>query len=107
MPLFGPIGYTDKGRDLFVNSDGGYSSEITVTVPYGGKWIVLPSIWGGEVKNEDWISEYLDKNGLVDVETGQAIPVFDSMEEANEYAKNRSQNIIKKYTAPGPWKFDY
>lgn len=65
------------------------SSEETVTVPYQGRWAVLPSLWmvngHAMVVDEDTAAQYAQASGL-------NWRTFNSQGEAETWAKQREQN---------------
>ena len=77
----GPGEYIDRGN-------GNYSSEETITVPYHGKWAVLPSLWLVQGQpmtlDEDTAVQYAQQSGL-------NWPMFNSEAEANAFADQREQ----------------
>jgi hypothetical protein len=74
---------------------GEYFSEKTITVPYGNKWVVMPTVAeDGSQYTEDQISEYVNKYGPIDYITGEKLPVFESIEQADIYASTRSNTML-------------
>jgi hypothetical protein len=83
------------GRPLYANPDGSYYSEKTVTFPFDGKWLTFPSVdESGNVLSEDEVFDYVQKNGPVDPITGETFPLFDTVEDAETYARDRSKGLI-------------
>jgi hypothetical protein len=83
------------GRKLFFDPETGMNfSEITRTVPFGDGFVVIPSVdeSGGQL-SEDFLENFVREAGAVDPVTGANLPVFESISDANEYARSRSQRI--------------
>ena len=83
------------GRKLFFDPETGMNfSEITRTVPFGDGFVVIPSVdeSGGQL-SEDFLENFVREAGAVDPVTGATLPVFESISDANEYARSRSQRI--------------
>ena len=82
-----PLG-KNEARD---NKDGTISTELTVTVPYNGGWINVPSLWkrGTETvelsKDESLMAaeEYMRSSG-------KKFPTFKTLSEAETFARGRS-----------------
>jgi hypothetical protein len=91
-----PSGQTSRvGRPLYENPDGSYYSEVTVTFPFEGKWLTFPSVdESGNILSEDEVFEYVKKNGPVDPITGETFPVFETLEDAESFARDRSKGLI-------------
>ena len=92
-----PSGQTSRvGRPLYENPDGSYYSEVTVTFPFEGKWLTFPSVdESGNILSEDEVFEYVKKNGPVDPITGETFPVFETLEDAESFARDRSKSLIE------------
>jgi hypothetical protein len=84
---------TKEGRPIFRNKDGSFSTERTVTVEINGRWINVPTIFGGRELPAEQAIERLRQLGFVDPETGNALPTFSSKSEAIEAAKARSKSL--------------
>jgi hypothetical protein len=80
---------TEAGRPVFKTPEGELISEQSITIPMGGKFINVPSIYDGVRYSEDKIIDML-KNKI------EATSVHDSMEEAIEAAKSRSSKLLAK-----------
>jgi hypothetical protein len=69
-------------KPLVKNPDGSYSSEQTITVEQDGKHYIVPTIYNGKkVSDEEAI------------QGGQNVGVYDSAEEAERVAKERSASF--------------
>ena len=79
----------DKSRPAIKNPNGTTSTEETITIEEDGKHYVLPTIVGGIRRPEDAAIALWEKGKNKDV--GE----FSSAEEANDYAKKRSNEIGK------------
>ena len=70
-------------------------SEKTVTVPYGDGFVVMPSVGrDGSQYTEEQIYEYVKRNGPVDFVTGEKLPIFESPDQADTYARGRSDKMF-------------
>ena len=87
---------TKYGRPMWEDeTTGDLFSEKTVTVPYGDGFVVMPSVAeDGSELTEDQIFDYVRRNGPVDFMTGEKLPIFESMEEADAYAQKRSETMF-------------
>ena len=99
------IGKTDEGRPIIQNPDGTISTERTMTEKINGKWMNIPSMFGGKEVSVDKAIEIIEKNNGRDPETGRKLPTYESLEEAEAAAKARSKELGKKYggAATGPF----
>ena len=85
---------TAAGRAIWNDGKEDYS-EKTVTVPWGNRWAVIPSVdEDGNTMSEE---EALDSQGRAayphDPITGEELPVFDNLNDADGYAGWRSKNL--------------
>ena len=87
---------TKYGRPMWKDeATGDLFSEKTVTVPYGDGFVVMPSVSeDGSELTEEQIFYYVRRNGPVDFMTGEKLPIFESMEEADTYAQKRSETMF-------------
>jgi len=78
------------------NEDGTFSTERTVGVNIDGKEYVIPTLVNGEQLTIDEAVEHAREMGL------ENFPSFDSVEEAERYAKDRSSQLgrIEEKTEP-------
>jgi hypothetical protein len=92
-----PTGETStSGRPIYNGDNGEVYSEKTITFEQDGKWITFPTVdENGKVMKEAQIADYVRKNGPIDPITGEKFPVFDTLEEAKAYAKQRSSTREK------------
>ncbi|MBP7482195.1 MAG: hypothetical protein KA788_06655, partial [Lacunisphaera sp.] len=91
------VGKTDEGRPIVKNPDGSVSTERSVTVEIDGKWVNIPSMFGGKEVSEEEAVNIMQQNGMVDPETGRTMPTFNSLEEAETAARARSENDLGRY----------
>lgn len=83
------------GRPLYRDPSGGVYSEKTVTFPIGADWYTFPSVdASGNIKSEDEVADYVRRNGAVDPITGERFPSFKSQQEAELYARQRSDGLL-------------
>lgn len=87
---------TKYGRPMWKDeATGDLFSEKTVTVPYGDGFVVMPSVSeDGSELTEEQIFDYVRRNGPVDFMTGEKLPIFESIEEADTYAQKRSETMF-------------
>jgi len=85
---------TVRGKPVYLNEETGEEySEKTITVPYGDGYVVIPSVIDNGVEmSEDDLYDYVQTYGPYDVVTGEKLPVHMDIEEADRYAKWRSDN---------------
>jgi len=91
------IGKTDEGRLIVKNPDGSVSTERSITEQIDGKWMNIPSMYGGKEVSPDEAVDIIRKNKGVDPETGRVLPKFNSMQEALKEAERRSREDLGKY----------
>lgn len=84
-----------SGRKTYTDPQGVYS-EKTITVPTNQGWVSFPSIdrFGNQL-SERQVTEYINKNGPVDPVTGETFPTFDNVDQAVEYAVQRSPGLVR------------
>jgi len=129
--IFGSIGRaandsTDIGvrsNDLFVrpiikNPDGSFSTERTITIQdqriNDGRWTNIPTIYSGKaLKGADdeaiqqQAIEIIANNQGIDPDTNKKLRSFDTLGEAEAYARSRTDSLgkeissqIKEYYVP-------
>ena len=83
------------GRELFLDPKSKEPfSEKTRTVPFGDGFVVIPSVNESGIQLSDKVLENLvRKSGPIDPVTGALLPVFESIPEADKYARSRSEAI--------------
>ena len=90
---------TKKGRRIYKDKDTGenYSERSTTFQMDNGKWITIPTVntTGGQY-NQNFLEDYVRKNGAIDPLTGESLPTFDSEPEASSYARKRSDSLVPK-----------
>ena len=90
LPQYGNLGTNRPlGPGEFVAApEGSWESEMTYTLPMGGKWSVVPGLWlmNGVPTHvtEDQATALAQASGLV-------WPMFGSEDEANQFANQREQ----------------
>jgi len=92
---------TAEGRVIVYNPDGSISTERTITVTdprlNAGKPTNIPSIYGGNEVSEDEAIRIVVENKGIDPDTGQKLPGFKSVAEAEAAAKKRSNALGELY----------
>lgn len=88
-------GYPVNLNRPFVTDDEGIHTELSTTEQFGDKYVNMPTIWGGQ--RYDPQSESGWNNILQNYEAakqqGWQFPQFNTVEEAVEAAKDRSQYL--------------
>lgn len=91
------VGVTAEGRPVMLNVDGSVSSERQVSVEVDeindGKVTNIPTMFGGkQVSVDEAIGKIIEAGGK-DPETGRKLPSFNSIEEADKAAIERSASL--------------
>ena len=76
-------------QPILKNPDGSMSTERTVTVPHPskpGKWMIIPSLWGGKQLDEESAARMA-------MTSGRDFPEFNSIDEADAWAEKHSPRI--------------
>lgn len=86
---------TTQGREVFREGEVQYSEKTVTFQMKDGKWVTIPSVdkEGNEMPQEA-LEKFVEENGPVDPVTGAELPTFDSVEQATEYAVQRSQDLM-------------
>ena len=92
---------TLRGRPLYIDETGDITgkkgtkySEQTVTIPFGTEYIVAPSVdKDGSLLSREEVKQKLKDNEGKDFITGEKLPTFETVKEADEYAKWRSSTM--------------
>ena len=87
------IGTTPEGRPIIANPNGSHSTERSITVEVNGRYVNIPSMFGGKQVSEDEAVEIMRRNGWKDPETGRQAQFFPSLDAALAAARSRSQSI--------------
>jgi len=89
---------TRNGKPIWVDelNYGEEYSEKTASYDYGDGYLVTPTInpETGDRYDIDMLMDHYKENGPYDLYTGEKLPVFDSVEDADEYSKWRSDNLM-------------
>ena len=94
------IGYDRQGYPVnlnrpFVTDDEGIHTELSATEKIGDKFVNMPTIWGGKrydpQSDADW--DVVMQNYDAARQQGWQFPQFNTVDEAIEAAKDRSQYI--------------
>jgi len=105
---------TVRGRPVWKDEETGESfSEKTVTIPFGDGWVVAPTVKeDGSQYNEDELQEVIKSKMAetssgkpVDFITGEELPVFEDLQEADRYAQWRSDTMFDKEAADKGFDF--
>lgn len=92
---------TLRGRPLYIDETGDITgkkgtrySEQTVTIPFGTGYIVAPSVdKDGSILSREEVKQKLKDSEGKDFITGEKLPTFETVEEADKYAKWRSSTM--------------
>ena len=87
---------TTAGRPVYQTQDNQNVSELSVTLPFRGWWVNVPSIHNGVRYNEDKIVELLDA-GVI-----KPTSMHKTVDEAVTAAKNRSAQLLPSAEPPAP-----
>ena len=94
---------TPEGRSIWQGLDGSVYSEKTTTLelPNGsGKWYTIPTIdKDGSQLSDNKAAELFLKNNRTDYITGEKLPEFNNVRDAEQYAEERS-NALGFLTSP-------
>lgn len=103
MPALGPDTgkKTAEGRAIIQNSDGSYSTERTITESVDGKWVNIPTIFGGKIVPPDEAVKIMQQNNWVDPDTNRAVKFFTNEHEAVAAAQERSKSLDEQLRLNG------
>jgi hypothetical protein len=82
--------FTEAGKPIFRTPEGEDVSEKSMTIPYKDKFVNIPSIHKGVRKNEDEVTNMLEKGRV------KPTSIHDTLEEAVSAARERSDNLVRK-----------
>jgi uncharacterized protein YaiI (UPF0178 family) len=86
---------SEAGRPLYRTSEGEIVSEKSITIPYEGKYINVPSIHDGVRYDDDEIENMVAEGKI------KFTSKHDTLDEAVSAAKSRSSGLIKQKMAVG------
>lgn len=86
---------SEAGRPLYKTAEGETVSEKSITVPFAGEWVNVPSIHDGVRYEDDEIEDMLASGKIKPTSTHK------TMDEAVSAAKSRSSGLIKPKMAEG------
>ncbi|NIA67580.1 hypothetical protein HBA54_03155 [Pelagibius litoralis] len=88
---------TQAGRRIYKTSDGQSVSELSITVTHpeinAGKPTNIPTVYDGKIVTEQQAVAIVANAGGVDPDTGRELDGFDTIDEAEEAARARSQSL--------------
>jgi len=90
---------TRVGRAIFVDprSKERYSERSVTFETQDGKWVTMPTVLAdGRQIPQNIVERYVAENGPIDFLTGEKLPVFEGVREAEEYARSRSDTLVEK-----------
>lgn len=86
---------SEAGKPLYKTAEGETVSEKSITVPFAGEWVNVPSIHDGVRYEDDEIEDMLAEGKIKPTSTHK------TMDEAVSAAKARSSGLIKPKMAEG------
>nr|WP_321525790.1 LPD1 domain-containing protein [uncultured Cohaesibacter sp.] len=91
------FGTTQGGRPIVGNEDGSVSTERTITITddriNGGMPTNIPTMFGGKIVGDAEAADIIAANGGFDPETGAKLRGFGSIDEAVQFAEQRSSAL--------------
>lgn len=93
---------TTKGRKVYQDQETGENySERSITFETENGWITIPTVDSeGNQYTQAELEDFVRENGPVDPLTGEELPLFESVEDAEAYAQNRSDNLMPEGEEP-------
>jgi len=93
---------TTKGRKVYQDEETGENySERSITFETENGWITIPTVDSeGNQYTQAELEDFVRENGPVDPLTGEELPLFESVEDAETYAQNRSDNLMPESEEP-------
>lgn len=79
----------DMSRQKIQNADNSFSTERTITIPYGGKWYNVPTIIDGQEYAPQEVEQYFQMG------IAPHVGEFQTVEQAERSARIRSNYIGK------------
>jgi len=93
---------TTKGRKVYQDEETGENySERSITFETENGWISIPTVDSeGNQYTQAELEDFVRENGPVDPLTGEELPLFESVEDAEAYAQNRSDDLMPESEEP-------
>jgi hypothetical protein len=93
---------TTKGRKVYQDEETGENySERSITFETENGWITIPTVDAeGNQYTQAQLEDFVRENGPVDPLTGEELPLFESVEDAEAYAQNRSDDLMPEGEEP-------
>jgi hypothetical protein len=93
---------TTKGRNVYQDEETGENySERSITFETENGWITIPTVDSeGNQYSQSELEDFVRENGPIDPLTGEELPLFETVEDAEEYAQNRSDNLMPEGEEP-------
>ena len=87
--------YTEEGRPVYVNADGEWVTERTITenVPELGGFVNIPTVLDGRFLDPQQAIDLAIKTSGKDIITGRKLPVFKDLKTAVSDAEERSKGL--------------
>jgi len=85
---------TSNRRKLFTDESGENYSEKTITFETDEGWVTIQSVDAeGNEMSQEQLEEFVRENGAIDPVTGDPLPVFENVEDAERYAQDRTDDL--------------
>lgn len=85
---------TSNRRRVFTDESGEKYSEKTITFETDEGWVTIPSVDAeGNEMSQEQLEEFVRENGAIDPVTGDPLPVFENVEDAERYAQDRTDDL--------------
>lgn len=93
---------TTKGRKIYQDEKTGENySERSITFETENGWLTIPTVDAeGNQYTQAELEEFVRENGPIDPLTGEELPLFETVEDAEAYAQERSDNLMPEAEQP-------
>jgi hypothetical protein len=93
---------TTKGRKVYQDEETGENySERSITFETENGWLTIPTVDAeGNQYTQAELEEFVSENGPIDPLTGEELPLFETVEDAELYAQERSDNLMPETEQP-------
>lgn len=76
------IGMLPSGKPVMRNPDGSISTHRNTIANFGKDFYIIPTLYGGKQYTPDDAINFIKQKNFVDPDTGQQLPAYKSLEEA-------------------------
>jgi|TARA_R110000764_G_scaffold10153_1_gene31459 hypothetical protein len=93
---------TTKGRKVYQDEETGENySERSITFETENGWLTIPTVDAeGNQYTQAELEEFVSENGPIDPLTGEELPLFETVEDAEAYAQDRSDTLMPEDEQP-------